>query len=323
MAASAAPNPRSAGLHDVDLHHRDEMPLRGRTDVHSANDLDTWKLRRSTNQVLVTRDGQSSDHGTSMVAFERWRASRGSLADTLPAVLPDPLPSKSRSDRSHHHGGPGSHFAPFIRQLTIIDVGSGRTREAAAHCATGGTVFRITAYGATSGTILLLSITATSPVGHRGHEKQAPFYFQNFLGVMAPQPLPNGGRGWAVPMDPALRVIHAGDVTEVGRTVAAAFAAGDELPDGSVLAVCGGRYSWNDFAKTLNALGHHLMAVQVPADVYDVSYPGAHEVRETFQYFAEHTYFGPQHEAHIRAAHALVPGGFTSFADWARVHMKP
>src|SRR5258708_4927503 len=26
---------------------------------------------------------------------------------------------------------------------------------------------------------------------------QAPFYFQNFLGVMAPKPLPNGGRGWA------------------------------------------------------------------------------------------------------------------------------
>jgi len=33
---------------------------------------------------------------------------------------------------------------------------------------------------------------------------EAPFYFQNFLTVMAPQPLPNGGRGWAVPMDLAL-----------------------------------------------------------------------------------------------------------------------
>jgi len=152
---------------------------------------------------------------------------------------------------------------------------------------------------------------------------EAPFYFQNFLGPMAPQPLPDGARGWAVPMDPALRVIHGGDVTEVGRTVAAAFGAGDELPNGSVLAVAGGRYSWNDFAKTLNALGHYLKAVQVPADVYDRFYPGAHEVREMFQYWAEHTYFGPQHEAHIRAANALVPGGFTPFADWARAHMKP
>ena len=151
---------------------------------------------------------------------------------------------------------------------------------------------------------------------------EAPFYFQNFLTVMAPQPLPNGGRGWAVPMDLALRVIHAGDVNEVGRTVAAAFGAGDVLPNGSVLAVAGGMYSWNDFANTLNALGHDLKAVQVPADVYDRFYPGARELREMFQYFAEHTYFGPQREARIAAANALVPGGFTSFADWARLHMK-
>src|SRR4051812_44870959 len=34
---------------------------------------------------------------------------------------------------------------------------------------------------------------------------QAPFYFQNFLTMLAPQPLPNGERGWAVPMDAAGR----------------------------------------------------------------------------------------------------------------------
>jgi uncharacterized protein YbjT (DUF2867 family) len=152
---------------------------------------------------------------------------------------------------------------------------------------------------------------------------EAPMYFQNFLTVMPPQPLPNGGRGWTVPMDPALRVIDAGDATDVGRAVAAAFAAGDELPNGSVLAVCGGTYSWNDFADTLNALGHHLEVVQVPAEVYDGFYPGAPEVRETFQYFTAHTYFGPQRDAHIQAANKLVPGGFKSFADWAAVHMKP
>jgi hypothetical protein len=41
-----------------------------------------------------------------------------------------------------------------------------------------------------------------------------------------------------------------------------------------------------------------------------------------FQYFAEQTYFGPERERYIAAARALVPGGFTSFADWARAHMK-
>jgi uncharacterized protein YbjT (DUF2867 family) len=151
---------------------------------------------------------------------------------------------------------------------------------------------------------------------------QPPFYYQNFLATMAPQPLPNGGRGWAVPMDPTKRVIHAGDIKEVGKAVAAAFSARGRLPNGSVLAVCGGVYSWNDFVSTLRALGHNVEVVQVPAEAYDGFFPGAREIRETFQYFEEHTYFGPQHEAHIAAANALVPGGFTTFADWARTHMK-
>ena len=152
---------------------------------------------------------------------------------------------------------------------------------------------------------------------------QAPMYFQNFTTMMAPQPLPNGGRGWAEPMDPSLRVIHAGDVTEVGRAVSAAFSAGDKVANGSYLAVCGGVYSWNDFVSALNAQGHTLQVLEVPPEVYDGFYPGAHEMREMFQYFAAHTYFGPDHEAHIAAANALVPGGFTGFAEWARVHMKP
>ena len=108
----------------------------------------------------------------------------------------------------------------------------------------------------------------------------APMYFLNFLTMMAPQPLSNGGRGWAVPIDPAARVMHAGDVTEVGRAVAAALAAGDQLPDGSYLGVCGGVYSFNDFVGTLNAQGHKLQVLQVPPAVYDGFYPGAHEMRD-------------------------------------------
>src|SRR5215831_11602024 len=123
---------------------------------------------------------------------------------------------------------------------------------------------------------------------------QAPMYYQNFLTMNRPQPLPRGGRGWAVPMDPAARVMHAGDVSEVGRAVAAAFAAGDELPNGSYLAVCGGLYSWNDFVATLNGLGHDLEVVRVPADAHDQFFPGAHEFREMFDYYEQYTYFGPE-----------------------------
>jgi len=104
---------------------------------------------------------------------------------------------------------------------------------------------------------------------------------------MAPQPLPSGGggHGWAVPMDPTLRVIHAGDVNDVGRAVAAAFSADDKVAEGSTLAVCGGVYSWNDLVAALNALGHDLQVLQVPPEVYDGFYPGAEEMREMFSYF--------------------------------------
>jgi uncharacterized protein YbjT (DUF2867 family) len=148
---------------------------------------------------------------------------------------------------------------------------------------------------------------------------QAPFYFENLLGSFGPRALPNGGRGWTVPMNPAARVIHAGDVNDVGRAVAAAFSAKDELADGSYLAVCGGWYSWNDFASTLNEHGHVLEVLQIrPED-----YPGAREISETFEYFEACTYFGRDAEKNIRAANALVPGGFTRFEDWARRAMKP
>jgi len=152
----------------------------------------------------------------------------------------------------------------------------------------------------------------------------APMFFQNFLTMNAPQPLPNGGRGWAVPMDLAARVMHTGDPTEVGRAVAAAFSAGDKLPRGSHLAVCGGMYSWNDFVATLNAQGHKLQAIRVePPEAYDTFFPGAQEMREMYQYYEQFTYFGPEHEKRTAAANALVPGGFTGFADWAKVHMRP
>lgn len=152
---------------------------------------------------------------------------------------------------------------------------------------------------------------------------EAPFYFQNLLGALGPQPLPDGSRGWAVPMDPAARVIHAGDITELGRAVAAAFSSGEQVGNGSYLAVCGGKYSWDDFAATLNALGHDVRAVRVPADAYDGFFPGAVALREMFQYFEAFSYFGPNAEAPIAAAKALVPGGFTAFPDWARKNMKP
>ena len=136
----------------------------------------------------------------------------------------------------------------------------------------------------------------------------APMYYQNLLTMMAPQTLPNGGRGWAAPIDPGARVMHAGDATEVGRVVAAAFAAGAKLPDGSYLAPCGGIYSFNDFVDTLNKQGHKLQVVQVPPAVYDGFYPGASEVREMFQYFCGEYLLRPRARAVHRRGQCPRPG---------------
>src|SRR5579863_6854999 len=47
----------------------------------------------------------------------------------------------------------------------------------------------------------------------------APFYYQNLLGAMAPQKQADGTAGWALPLDPERRVIHMGDITEIGGIV--------------------------------------------------------------------------------------------------------
>lgn len=150
---------------------------------------------------------------------------------------------------------------------------------------------------------------------------EPPFYFSNLTGVMAPQEMEGGKKGWAVPMDPAKVCIHAGDIAEFGKLVAAAFDSPESAGNGVHLAMAADTLSWNAMAETLNAQGHEVGVVQVPAEVYDGFYPGAAEMREMFQWFERYSYFGPEAAVKIAAANQLCPDGFTSFADWAKAHM--
>src|SRR6202008_3250763 len=52
----------------------------------------------------------------------------------------------------------------------------------------------------------------------------APFYYQNLVGAFGPQKQADGSLGWATPLDPDVRCIHVGDITELGNIVAGAFA---------------------------------------------------------------------------------------------------
>ncbi len=80
----------------------------------------------------------------------------------------------------------------------------------------------------------------------------APFYYQNLVGVLAPQKQADGSLGWALPIDPAARAIHMGDITELGNIVAGAFARPEEAGNGEYLPLVGDFMSFNDIVDTLN-----------------------------------------------------------------------
>ena len=67
----------------------------------------------------------------------------------------------------------------------------------------------------------------------------APFYYQNLIGVLGPQKQPNGSAGWTLPLDPAVRGIHMGDITELGDIVAGAFAHPNQAGHGEYLPLVG------------------------------------------------------------------------------------
>ena len=153
---------------------------------------------------------------------------------------------------------------------------------------------------------------------------EAPMYFQNFLGMMAPQPLPDGRTGWTIPMSPTTKGLHVGDPTELGRVVARALEQPDAVGHGQHLAQASETTSWQEIIDTLNAQGHNFGLNQVPNEVYDaLPFPGAQELREMMNYFEEYTYFGPDADAKLALTRKLCPEGFTPFAQWASNTMKP
>lgn len=147
---------------------------------------------------------------------------------------------------------------------------------------------------------------------------EAPFYFQNLTGVMAPQPQPDGGKAWTLPLDPTLRCIHAGDVSELGKVVAGAFEQPDAVGNGQHLAMSAELLSFDDIIATLRAQGQIAGYRRVPAEVFAGFFPGAHELAAMCQYWEKHTYFGPNADEKIERARQIAIGPFTSLADWAR-----
>ena len=48
---------------------------------------------------------------------------------------------------------------------------------------------------------------------------EPPFYYQNFLKELAPEPQEDGTKAWNLPMQPELKVMHMGDIEQIGTIV--------------------------------------------------------------------------------------------------------
>ena len=148
----------------------------------------------------------------------------------------------------------------------------------------------------------------------------APFFYQNLVGVMAPQKQADGALGWAMPLDPEKRVIHMGDINELGPLVAGAFAQPQLAGNGEHLPLVGDLLSFNAIIATLNRQGHKFSFKQVPPEVFAGWFPGAKEIAEMLAYFEAHTYLGVDSREAIALANRVAGRQPTKFAAWARTH---
>jgi uncharacterized protein YbjT (DUF2867 family) len=149
----------------------------------------------------------------------------------------------------------------------------------------------------------------------------APFFYQNLLTSLAPQPQQDGSTGWTLPIDPDARVVHMGDITELGPIVVGALRQPNLAGRGQYLPLVGDLLSFGDVVSTLNRLGHAYTFTQVPANVFATFFPSAGEFAEMFGYFERHTYLGAKSEDQIALARTVAGSVPTDFAHWARANM--
>jgi uncharacterized protein YbjT (DUF2867 family) len=148
----------------------------------------------------------------------------------------------------------------------------------------------------------------------------APFYYQNLLGAMAPQKQADGTAGWALPLDPERRVIHMGDITEIGALVLGAFAEPALAGHGQRLPLVGDFMSFNEIIATLGRQGSKFSFKRVPGEVFSGWFPGAEDVAAMLAYFEAYTYLGSDSRDAIALAKQVAGHQPTRFAAWARTH---
>jgi hypothetical protein len=146
----------------------------------------------------------------------------------------------------------------------------------------------------------------------------APFFYQNLNGMLAAQLQPDGSAAWTLPIDPTVKAIHAGDITELGAIVAGAFLNPAAAGNGEYLPLVGCLVSFDDIVGTLKAQGHKIAFNHVPGAVFSTFFDGAAELAQMFAYFETHTYLGSNHERQIKLADEIAGKPATDFVNWAK-----
>jgi uncharacterized protein YbjT (DUF2867 family) len=151
---------------------------------------------------------------------------------------------------------------------------------------------------------------------------QPPFYYQNFTGMMGPQPQQDGSTGWTLPIDPAKKVIHMSDIDDLGKVVAGALLNPEKVGNGSYLSVSTELNSFNDILETFKTNGKEYSFIQVPTEVYSGFFEGAGEIAQMMAYFESHTYMGPNSNAQIQMAKEISTEPFTPLGEWIKQNVN-
>lgn len=147
---------------------------------------------------------------------------------------------------------------------------------------------------------------------------QAPFYYQNLSGMMGAQKKEDGTTGWVLPLDPTKKVIHMGDINDLGKVVAGAFLHPEKVGNGAYLSLATELNSFNDVLAAYRAHGQEYTFTEVPGEVFSTFFEGAKEITEMLGYFQKYTYMGPNSQQSIQQAREIAVGEFTSLKDWVK-----
>jgi uncharacterized protein YbjT (DUF2867 family) len=150
---------------------------------------------------------------------------------------------------------------------------------------------------------------------------EAPFYFENLTTNMPASSLPDGSRGWVLPLPPDARVVHAGSIQDLGGVVAGAFDNPELVGDGACLSSAAALMSFQDIVDTLNSQGHSVTATQIPAEAFATFFPGADEMAQMMGYWQHYTYLGPGGDEAIALARRVSTTPSTDFSTWAMRNM--